>query len=211
MKRLILICAAMGLILGSASPPDGEPARAAAVAAPAVPTVILQATPAPAAEPVATPAAAPAPAVAAAAAPVPAPAADRPVRAAASGAVRVLVSIPQQRAWVFRGSALIATSRVSTGRRGHPTPTGTFPILEKRVEHYSNLYANAPMPYMQRLTMWGIALHGGHVPGYPASHGCIRFPHAFARRLYGITARGTPVTITRARPRSAREALRLVT
>jgi lipoprotein-anchoring transpeptidase ErfK/SrfK len=211
MKRLILICAAMGLILGSASPPDREPARPKAVAAPLVaavrlfepaPAPVAAAAPAPAV-PAAVPAVAPAPAV------EPAPAVR--VAEAPSGAVRVLVSIPQQRAWVFRGSELVATSRVSTGRRGHPTPTGTFPILEKRVEHYSNLYDNAPMPYMQRLTLWGIALHGGRVPGYPASHGCIRLPHAFARRLYRITARGTPVTITRARPRSARDALRLVT
>jgi lipoprotein-anchoring transpeptidase ErfK/SrfK len=207
MKRLILICAAMGLILGSASPPEREPARAPAPAV-AVPAVTPQAVPAPqplVPQPVAPPPVAAAPVAEAAPAP-----AMRPVLAPSSGAVRVLVSIPQQRLYLFRGAELIATSRVSTGRRGHPTPTGTFPILDKRVEHYSNLYDNAPMPYMQRLTMWGIALHGGHVPGYPASHGCIRLPRAFARRLYGITARGTPVTITRARPRSSREALRLV-
>lgn len=211
MKRLILICATMGLILGSASPPDRDPVSAAPVAAQAVRPAALQVPRPPAPQPVATPPVTAAP-VAVTAAPAPTvPAEARPIRAPSSGAVRILVSIPQQRAWVFRGGELVATSRVSTGRRGHPTPTGTFPILEKRVEHYSNLYDNAPMPYMQRLTHYGIALHGGHVPGYPASHGCIRFPHAFARRLYSLTARGTPVTITRARPRSAREALRLIT
>lgn len=120
--------------------------------------------------------------------------------------VRVLVSLPQQKAWVFRGAQLVAVSAVSTGRRGHETPVGRFPILQKQVHHRSNRYSNAPMPYMQRLTHYGIALHGGALPGYPASHGCIRLPHSFARRLYGLTGPGTRVTVTRARPRSAREA-----
>jgi len=127
----------------------------------------------------------------------------------AGGDIRVLVSIPQQKAWVFRGGTLIATSPVSTGRPGHETPAGTFPILQKQVHHRSNRYSNAPMPYMQRLTAYGIALHAGALPGYPASHGCIRLPHAFAKRLYGLTGPGTRVTVTRARPRSAALAARL--
>jgi lipoprotein-anchoring transpeptidase ErfK/SrfK len=86
---------------------------------------------------------------------------------------------------------------------------GRFPILQKQVHHRSNRYSNAPMPYMQRLTGYGIALHGGALPGYPASHGCIRLPHAFARRLYGMTGPGTRVTVTRARPRSVAAAARL--
>lgn len=117
------------------------------------------------------------------------------------GRVRVLVSIPQQRAYVFEGERLLASSRVSTGRRGHETPVGSFRILEKKVKHRSNRYANAPMPYMQRLTNYGIALHAGHLPGYPASHGCIRLPWGFARKLYDLTERGTSVTVTNRRPR----------
>jgi hypothetical protein len=124
--------------------------------------------------------------------------------------VRVIVSIPQQKAWVFKNGELIASTPVSTGKRGHETPTGTFRILEKKVAHRSNRYSNAPMPYMQRLTTYGIALHAGHLPGYPASHGCIRLPRSFARALFGLTDFGTRVTVTRARPRSAQEARRLV-
>jgi lipoprotein-anchoring transpeptidase ErfK/SrfK len=128
---------------------------------------------------------------------------------AAGSDIRVVVSLPEQKAWVFRGRILLATSPVSTGRPGHETPVGRFPILQKQVHHRSNRYSNAPMPYMQRLTGYGIALHGGALPGYPASHGCIRLPHAFARRLYGMTGPGTRVTVTRARPRSATAAARL--
>jgi len=139
-----------------------------------------------------------------------APKTGEPVTAApARGGVRVVISLLQQKAYVFRGGELFGTSPVSTGRRGHETPTGTFRILQKRVEHYSNLYDNAPMPYMQRLTHSGIALHGGHLPGYPASHGCIRFPHGFAKKLYGITNFATTVTITKQHVESADEALAL--
>jgi hypothetical protein len=135
--------------------------------------------------------------------------APRPVVPSPGSAIRILVSIPQQKAWVFEGAALVATAPVSTGRRGHETPTGTFRILQKAVHHRSNIYSNAPMPFMQRLTQSGVALHAGHLPGYPASHGCIRLPWGFAKRLYGITDGGTRVTVTRLRPRSAREAARL--
>jgi len=148
------------------------------------------------------PPAAPAPPVVAKAPPPPAP--------SPGSAVRILVSIPQQKAWVFDGGDLVATAPVSTGRRGHETPTGTFRILQKAVHHRSNIYSNAPMPYMQRLTQAGVALHAGHLPGYPASHGCIRLPWGFAKRLYGLTDGGTRVTVTRIRPRSARDAARLV-
>jgi hypothetical protein len=123
--------------------------------------------------------------------------------------VRVVISLPQQRAYVFEGGELLATSAVSTGKRGHETPVGTFRILEKQVHHRSNKYSNAPMPFMERLTMSGIALHAGHLPGYPASHGCIRFPFGFARKLYGITNTATRVTITRLRVRSPEDALDL--
>lgn len=84
---------------------------------------------------------------------------------------------------------------VSSGAKGRSTPAGVFTILEKEVTHFSNKYHHAPMPYMQRLTWQGIALHGGDLPGYPASHGCIRLPHEFAPLLYSITTRGTTVIV----------------
>jgi len=128
---------------------------------------------------------------------------------AAPNGVRVVVSIPQQKAYVFKDGELVDTSPVSTGKKGHATPTGTFPILQKKVRHRSSKYGNAPMPYMQRLTWSGIALHAGPLPGYPASHGCIRLPRSFAKKLYNLTDYGTRVTITRARPKSANDALKL--
>jgi hypothetical protein len=130
-------------------------------------------------------------------------AADRFDQAPASP-VRIVVSLPQQKAYVFRSGLLVATAPVSTGRPGHPTPVGTFRILQKKVHHHSNRYSNAPMPFMQRLTNYGIALHAGSLPGYPASHGCIRLPRSFARKLYGMTDFSTRVTITRERLRVER-------
>ena len=204
MRRLLFICAAMALTLGSAAPPPPAPAAASASAVPRLARIVFEAVPAPAAE--AEPAAAAAePAAAAPEAAKPRTQARRP-----GGGVRVLVSLPAQRLWVFRGGELVATSPVSTGKSGHETPAGSFPILQKRVVHYSNRYDNAPMPYMQRLTHYGIALHGGRLPGYPASHGCIRLPHRFARRLYNLTDFGSRVVVTRARPRSTEHALSLV-
>lgn len=111
------------------------------------------------------------------------------------GAVSILISLPGQIAYVYRDGVLIAASTVSTGKRGKSTPAGEFTILQKRVFHRSNLYSNAPMPFMQRLTWTGIALHAGHLPGYPASHGCIRFPREFAQRLFEITELGGQVSI----------------
>lgn len=113
----------------------------------------------------------------------------------AAGPVRILVSLPLQLAFVWRGSALIGISSVSTGIIGHDTPTGTFTILEKDPDHHSNLYDNAPMPWMLRITWDGVALHAGKVTGEPASHGCIRLPAAFARKLYGIADVGTTVSV----------------
>lgn len=101
--------------------------------------------------------------------------------------VVIVVSKASQRMYVYRDGVLWNETPVSTGKRGHSTPAGVFAILQKRVKHRSNLYGNAPMPYMQRLTWTGIALHAGHVPGYPASHGCIRMSRAFAAELYKIT------------------------
>ncbi len=120
------------------------------------------------------------------------------------------MSLPLQRAYVFDGGELIDTSPVSTGKRGYETPTGTFPILQKKVHHRSSTYDNAPMPYMQRLTWSGVALHAGRLPGYPASHGCIRLPRSFAKKLYKLTDYGTKVTITREKPADADSAMALV-
>ncbi|WP_343052278.1 L,D-transpeptidase family protein [Sphingobium fontiphilum] len=111
------------------------------------------------------------------------------------GPIYMVVSISRQQIHVYDGDRLIAAAAVSTGTKGHSTPTGDFPILQKRVKHRSNIYSNAPMPFMQRLTWGGIALHAGHNPGYPASHGCIRLPYAFAQKLFGLTQLGTLVTV----------------
>lgn len=111
--------------------------------------------------------------------------------------ILMLVSLFDQSMQVYSGDRLIARSNVSTGKAGHSTPTGIFSILEKRRYHESNIYSQAPMPYMQRLTWSGIALHESHsVPDYPASHGCVRLPGRFARELYGFTDKGVHVLIT---------------
>lgn len=109
--------------------------------------------------------------------------------------LRIVAVIDIQRIYIFDGSTLVAFSTMSTGKKGHATPTGWFKILQKNVDHKSNLYSNAPMPYMQRLTWDGIALHAGHIPGYPASHGCLRLPLPFAKALYGITKMNQPVIV----------------
>ncbi|WP_346775487.1 L,D-transpeptidase family protein [Sphingomonas sp. G-3-2-10] len=111
------------------------------------------------------------------------------------GPVSIVVSIPAQVLYVYRGGALIGVSTVSTGKAGKETPTGEFTILQKKTFHRSNLYSNAPMPFMQRLTWDGIALHAGHLPGYPASHGCIRLPKEFAKQLYSLTEMGGTVSV----------------
>jgi lipoprotein-anchoring transpeptidase ErfK/SrfK len=107
----------------------------------------------------------------------------------------VVIDLSAQRAMLYRNGTLIAASTVSTGRKGRRTPTGVFTVLEKKVVHRSRTYDNAPMPYMQRLTWKGVAMHAGHVAGHPASHGCIRLPWGFAHRLYAVTTVGTTVTI----------------
>ena len=110
--------------------------------------------------------------------------------------IQIVVSRKDQRLKVYRGLEVIATSNVSTGKAGHTTPTGIFSILEKRRTHFSNLYNSAPMPFMQRLTWSGIALHESNsVPRYPASHGCVRLPRGFAKKLFGLTDRGAHVVI----------------
>jgi L,D-transpeptidase catalytic domain len=129
--------------------------------------------------------------------------------AAADGEIEVVISLPLQRAYVYRGGTLIGVSTVSTGRDGYPTPVGAFNILQKRRIHHSNLYDGAPMPFMQRLTWDGIALHAGEIPGQPASHGCIRLPADFARQLFAATEVGGSVHVTDLAP-AAGEALAMV-
>ena len=114
---------------------------------------------------------------------------------APAGPVVVLVSIPDQRVSIYRSGSLIGASTCSTGKPGHTTPAGVFVILQKDKNHHSSTYNNAPMPYMERLTWQGVALHAGHLPGYPASHGCIRLPLEFAKMLFGVTTLGTPVIV----------------
>ena len=114
---------------------------------------------------------------------------------ARSGPLLLVVSLDEQRAYVYRNGVLTGVSSASTGKKGFETPTGVFTILQKNKDHYSNLYDDAPMPYMQRLTWGGIALHAGGLPGYPASHGCIRLPSEFARRLFEVTSTGMTVVV----------------
>jgi len=116
---------------------------------------------------------------------------------APTGPALLIVNIVTQRAVLYRNGLPIAVSTVSTGKPGHLTPTGVFTILQKEVTHFSSLYDSAPMPYMQRLTWGGVALHAGTLPGYPASHGCIRLPKAFAKLLYGETQLGMTVMVVR--------------
>ena len=111
------------------------------------------------------------------------------------GEPRVIISLSDQMAYLYRGDRLAAVATVSTGTDKNPTPTGIFPILAKKTMHHSRKYDNAPMPHMQRLDKWGIALHAGHNPGRPASHGCIRLPAKFAAKLYGVTEIGSTVFI----------------
>jgi hypothetical protein len=115
--------------------------------------------------------------------------------AVTSGPLLMVVSITEQRGYVYRNGILIGATSVSTGRPGHPTPTGVFTVLQKQQEHRSTIYDNAPMPYMERLTWGGVALHAGGLPGYPESHGCIHLPSEFARLLFGISSTGMTVVI----------------
>lgn len=115
--------------------------------------------------------------------------------ASPSGPVVILVSITEQRLYAYRNGILIAYSTVSTGKSGHETPTGVFHVLEKDADHVSNLFPGAKMPNMERLTWTGIALHAGNLPGYPASHGCVRLPLEMSRLLFDLDAKGTTVVI----------------
>src|SRR4051812_45732666 len=116
-------------------------------------------------------------------------------RVSPAGPVVVLVSLPLQMLHVYRNGILVGRSSISSGTKGHNTPTGVFTILEKKQTHRSKTYDDAPMPNMQRLTWTGIAMHSGNLPGYPASHGCIRMPYDFSTLLFGITGNGGTVVI----------------
>src|SRR5262245_35768909 len=119
------------------------------------------------------------------------------IAAKARGVLALVVSIDRQQVTLYSDGRPIAHSRVSTGVPGHPTPTGVFSVIQKDRWHRSNIYYNAPMYYMQRITWSGVAMHQGVVPSGPASHGCIRLPEAFARQLWGITKLGVRVIVTR--------------
>lgn len=121
---------------------------------------------------------------------------ERSAEPAAQGTLSIIVSLDQQQLTLYSDAKPIAVSRVSSGRPGHGTPTGVFSIIEKDRWHHSNLYDNAPMYFMQRLTPSGVALHQGEVPNYPASHGCIRLPESFARKLWAMTGLGVRVIVT---------------
>ena len=112
-----------------------------------------------------------------------------------AGRERVVVSLSDQLAYLYRGNALMAVTTISSGTDRNPTPTGIFAVLNKKTMHRSRKYENAPMPFAQFIDQYGVALHAGHNPGRPASHGCVRLPSAFAKKLFTVTDIGTPVYI----------------
>jgi uncharacterized protein YjbI with pentapeptide repeats/lipoprotein-anchoring transpeptidase ErfK/SrfK len=116
----------------------------------------------------------------------------------------LVVSLDAQKLDIYRGLKHISSAKISSGMPGYDTRTGVFSILEKKRRHHSNLYSGAPMPFMQRLTRSGTALHAGAIPGYPASHGCVRLPYSFAPKLFEMTKVGENVMVTRGRPVPAR-------
>ena len=116
---------------------------------------------------------------------------------APSGPVLVYVDLSRQRATIYRNGVRIGVSTISSGKDGYETPTGVFTILEKDKDHRSRTYDDAPMPYQQRLTWKGVAMHAGNLPGFPASHGCVRLPMEFARKLFDVTPMGGTVVIAR--------------
>jgi lipoprotein-anchoring transpeptidase ErfK/SrfK len=122
-------------------------------------------------------------------------AAQKEASAKPQGPLIIAVSIDQQSVRVYDGKGLFAESPVSTGMKGHSTPMGVFSIIQKNKKHRSNIYSGAPMPYMQRITWSGVAMHAGVLPGYPASHGCIRMPTAFAIKMWNWTRMGARVII----------------
>ncbi|MBV9978426.1 L,D-transpeptidase family protein [Bradyrhizobium sp.] len=123
---------------------------------------------------------------------------DKPAREATKpqGPLIVAISINEQKLKLYDANGFFAESPVSTGMQGHPTPMGVFSVIQKQKYHRSNIYSDAPMPYMQRITWSGVAMHAGVLPGYPASHGCIRMPMAFAVKMWNWTRMGARVVVT---------------
>src|SRR6266446_1393602 len=112
------------------------------------------------------------------------------------GPLIIAISIEKQSLKLYDANGFFAETPISTGMRGHPTPMGVFSIIQKHKFHHSNIYSNAPMPYMQRITWSGVAMHAGVLPGYPASHGCIRMPMSFAVKMWNWTKMGARVFVT---------------
>jgi lipoprotein-anchoring transpeptidase ErfK/SrfK len=123
-------------------------------------------------------------------------ASDKEAGAKPQGPLIISISIDQQKVRVYDANGFFAESPVSTGMKGHPTPMGVFSIIQKHKLHHSNIYSGAPMPFMQRITWSGVAMHAGVLPGYPASHGCIRMPMAFAMKMWNWTKMGARVIVT---------------
>ena len=123
-------------------------------------------------------------------------AAEKESTAKPQGPLIISIAIDQQKVRVYDSNGLFAEDRVSTGMKGHPTPMGVFSIIQKHKMHHSNIYSGAPMPFMQRITWSGVAMHQGVLPGYPASHGCIRMPAAFAVKMWNWTKMGARVLVT---------------
>src|SRR3984885_14473163 len=112
------------------------------------------------------------------------------------GPLVIAISINKQNMKIYDANGFFAETPISTGMAGHPTPTGVFSVIQKQKLHHSNIYSGAPMPFMQRITWSGIAIHAGVLPGYPASHGCIRMPMAFAVKMWNWTKMGARVVVT---------------
>jgi lipoprotein-anchoring transpeptidase ErfK/SrfK len=111
------------------------------------------------------------------------------------GPLVIAISIRNQNMKIYDANGFFAESPISSGMAGHSTPMGVFSVIQKQKLHHSNIYSGAPMPFMQRITWSGIAIHAGVLPGYPASHGCIRMPMAFAVKMYGWTKMGARVVV----------------
>jgi hypothetical protein len=124
-----------------------------------------------------------------------------------SGPVVIIVGLSEQVLYVYRNGVRIGRATISSGKPGHRTPTGVFTILEKNVKHTSTIFRGASMPYMERLTWGGVALHGGNLPGYPASHACVRLPLEFAQKLYAVTGHGTTVVVTNSKSQPGKDAV----
>jgi lipoprotein-anchoring transpeptidase ErfK/SrfK len=122
--------------------------------------------------------------------------AEKETGAKPQGPLVIAISIDRQKVTVYDSNGVFAESPVSTGMKGHPTPMGVFSVIQKHKFHHSNIYSNAPMPYMQRITWSGVAMHAGVLPGYPASHGCIRMPMSFAVKMWNWTKMGARVIVT---------------